>query len=326
MKDIAIQQVDWDAHVTHPMQSYAWGEFRASMGIDVVRFVSDDNQYCQLTFHPIPHTPYTVGYFPKGPAPTQPMIDDLRRIGKEKNAIYIQIEPNQIKNYELPITNYKLRVAHRPMFTKYNFLYDLTPSIETLLSTMHTKTRYNIKVAQKHEVIITEDTSDGAFSTYLQLSKETTQRQGFFAHNTHYHTQMWKYMKQSGMATLWQATYQGETLASWIIFRWNNTIYYPYGASSRDHREVMAPTLLLWDIAQWGKREGCTSFDLWGALGPTPDTKDPWYGFHRFKEGFHPALVEYVGSYDLVIHPFLYELYKVADMVRWGILKLKIKV
>ena len=64
-------------------------------------------------------------------------------------------------------------------------------------------------------------------------------------------------------------------------------------------------------------------FDLWGAMGPSPDTNDPWYGFHRFKEGYAPQLVEFIGSFDLVIRPTLYRLYTSADSLRWAFLKLK---
>jgi lipid II:glycine glycyltransferase (peptidoglycan interpeptide bridge formation enzyme) len=62
---------------------------------------------------------------------------------------------------------------------------------------------------------------------------------------------------------------------------------------------------------------------MWGALGPYPDSKDPWFGFHNFKEKFGPDHVEFLGSYDLVINPLLYQLYKVADKLRWFYLKLK---
>jgi lipid II:glycine glycyltransferase (peptidoglycan interpeptide bridge formation enzyme) len=120
---------------------------------------------------------------------------------------------------------------------------------------------------------------------------------------------------------LFTATYENSIIAAWIIFTWKNTVYYPYGASSRLHRDVMAPNLLLWEIARWAKKQGFYYFDLWGAMGPDPDTKDPWYGFHRFKEGYNPALTESLGSYDLVIHPLRYTLYTLADSARWLILK-----
>lgn len=290
----------------HPLQSPAWGEFRKAMGVDVVSTYG-----WFLTFHKIPFTPWTIGYFPKGPKPTQKMIDELLVLGKQKNAIFIQLEPNTT-------TKVKLQPSHHPLFTKYTFVLDLTKSEEELLSAMHPKTRYNIKVAQKHGVIITEDNS--AFADYLRLTKETTGRQGFYAHNERYHRTMWNILHKAGIAHLFVAKFNGEILSAWIVFVWGDTVYYPYGASSRKHRDVMAPTLMLWEIAKWAKKKGLKYFDLWGAMGPNPDVNDPWYGFHRFKQGFGPTLIEFAGSFDLVINKPLYTLYTVADTIRWRIL------
>jgi lipid II:glycine glycyltransferase (peptidoglycan interpeptide bridge formation enzyme) len=301
--------------VSHPLQTPAWGDFRKAMGIDVVRF----NGW-QLTFHKIPYTPWTVGYFPKGPAPTKKMVSELITLGKQKNAIYIQIEPNTTEKVNL-------KPSHHPLFTKYTFVLDLTKSEDELLAAMHPKTRYNIKVAQKHNVLVAEDNSPAAFGEYLRLTEETTSRQGFYAHNKNYHKTMWKIMHDADIAHLFTASYNGEVLSAWIVFVWKDTVYYPYGSSGRNHREVMAPTLLLWEIATWAKKKGLKHFDLWGAMGPPsadgPDPNDPWYGFHRFKQGFNPRLVEFAGSFDLVIKPFLYSFYTLADTIRWKLLKWK---
>ncbi|KKW10888.1 MAG: femAB family protein [Microgenomates group bacterium GW2011_GWC1_49_7] len=277
------------------------------MGIDVVRL-----QDWLLTFHKIPYTPWTIGYFPKGPKPTKEMIEKLTQLGKQKKAIFIQLEPNVLDG------NVPLRPSHHPLFTKYTFVLDLTKSEDTLLAAMHPKTRYNIRVAQKHGVVVGEH--NDAFESYLALTKETTSRQGFYAHNETYHRTMWDIMRKAGIAHLFTASYHGEILSAWIVFVYGDTVYYPYGASSRSHREVMAPTLMLWEIARWAKKKGLKKFDLWGALGPTPDENDPWYGFHRFKQGFNPRLVEFIGSYDLVINAPLYTLYTIADTIRWGVL------
>lgn len=303
--------------MSHPLQSEAWEQFRRAMNIDTVRIHG-----WLLTFHKLPFLPYTIGYFPKGPMITQEMIKKLSRIAKQKRAIFIQIEPNILKSLQFKVLSFKyLRPSHHPLFTKYTFVLDLTKSEEALLKAMQPKTRYNIKLAQKHGVVIAQDDSSEAFDTYLSLSKETTNRQGFYAHNETYHRQMWEILHPMGIAKLFTATYQGKILAAWIIFIWKDTIYYPYGASSRDYREVMAPNLLLWEIARWGKSKGFKKFDLWGALGPNPDVNDPWYGFHRFKLGFNPQLIEFIGSYDLILNPFLYRLYTIADKIRWSMLK-----
>ncbi len=299
--------------VSHPLQTPAWEEFRRRMGIDAVQ-----THGLLVTFHKIPFTPWTIGYFPKGPAPSQKMIQVLFDLGIKKHAIFIQLEPNVTGNFKFQISNFKLIPSHHPLFTKYTFILDLTKSEDELLAAMHPKTRYNIKVAQKHGVEVKED--NNAFEKYLALTKETTSRQGFYAHDETYHRTMWDVMHNAGIAHLFTASYQGTVLSSWIVFVWGDTVYYPYGASSRQHREVMAPTLMLWEIAKWAKQKGLKKFDLWGAMGPDPDKNNPWYGFHRFKEGFGPKLVTFAGSFDLVINTPLYKFYIFADTIRWGIL------
>lgn len=339
---------------THPLQSFEWGEFRVKTGIKVIRreFENDGKltNGFQLTIHKIPHTPWNIGYLPKGNLPTKEVIEELQKIGREEKCIFIQLEPNIIKNQESGAKNQEnekfqslihdskfmiLPSAH-PLFTKYTFVLDLTKSEEELLKNMSQKTRYNIRVAQKHGVTVQEDNSDKAFEKYLELMQETTNRQGFYAHTEDYHKKMWSTLKSQATkydirntnsltAHLLTATYQDKTLVAWIVFVFHDTLYYPYGTSSNEHREVMASTAMMWEAIKFGKKLGLKKFDMWGALGPDADPKDPWFGFHRFKQGFGPDLVEFVGSYDLVINKALYQGYKVADKLRWAYLKLKNK-
>ena len=67
-------------------------------------------------------------------------------------------------------------------------------------------------------------------------------------------------------------------------------------------------------------------FDMWGSLGPEPNQKDPWFGFHRFKKGYGGQLVEFLGTYDLVLDPPVYKVFRAADDLRWKLLRLKTKL
>ena len=134
---------------------------------------------------------------------------------------------------------------------------------------------------------------------------------------------MWRALYPSGIAHLLKADYQGKTLACWIVFVFNNVLYYPYGASSREDKKVMASSLIMWEAIRFGKKLGCHTFDLWGSLGPEPNKKDSWYGFHRFKQGYCPKLIEFIGTFDLIIKPRLYKAYSLIDNLRWKYLKLK---
>ncbi len=326
-------QKEFNAVVSHPLQSFEWGEFREKTGVKVVRRgVLEKNKLIsgfQLTIHKIPHTPFTIGYLPKGKMPTKELMDELKKIGKVEKCIFIQLEPNVVrsKNQEVRIKN--LVAAAHPLFTKYNFVLDITKSEEDLLKNMHQKARYNIRVAQKHGVEVGEDNSDKAFNEYLKLTRETTERQKFYAHTENYHMKMWESLqaqnsdKNKLSAHLLTAKYKGKVLTAWILFIFKDTLYYPYGASSSENREVMSSNLMMWEAIKFGRKLGLKTFDMWGALGPNPDKNDPWYGFHSFKEKYGPTHVEYIGSYDLVINPVLYQGYKLVDKLRWLVLRIK---
>lgn len=307
---------------THPLQSWEWGEFRQQTGLKVIRLGAFEGKKIkaayQLTVHPLPKINNNVLYFPKGPLPDKIMLQALQKLGEEEKAVFIKMEPNIREN--LDVQKFLLDNGCRQgksLFTPYSFQLDLRSSEEQLLTNMKPKTRYNIRVAQKHGVEIVEDNSPKAFEEYLHLTAETTRRQRFYAHGAEYHRQMWKIMSQSGIAHLFLAKYQKQVLASYVFFVFNKVLYYPYGASTREHREVMPTYALFWEAIKFGQKMGCQLFDMWGSPGPNPSPHDPWYGFHQFKEGFGGELVKFIGTYDLVINPPFYQLFNIINKLRW---------
>ncbi|MEK9176015.1 MAG: peptidoglycan bridge formation glycyltransferase FemA/FemB family protein [Patescibacteria group bacterium] len=327
------KSIIYNLSVNHPLQSFEWGEFRKKTGVDVVRkgiinINSIINPY-QITLHKTPNFPYIIGYFPKGEIPSKELLDELHEVGKQKGLSFIQLEPNAVFNHQSSIIN--LRPSFHPLFTKYTFILDLTKDDEELLKNMHQKTRYNVRLSEKKGVEVSVDNSDKAFEEYLRLTRETTKRQKFYAHGEKYHRLMWESLRTDQtfdpnklQAHLLKGVYNRKTLVTFILFTFKDTLYYPYGASSDENREVMASSLAMWEAIKFGKSLGLKKFDMWGAANtPDPKPNDPYYGFHRFKEGYGATLTEFIGSYDLVINPLNYRLLTVADKVRWAYLKTK---
>lgn len=320
----------YDKLATHVIQSWEWGEFRKKMGTDLVRLGEYSGNKLtsayQLTFHPVPFFKnITIGYFPKGPMPTKTMIKALIDLGAKKRAAFIKIEPNIISDRKTTnderLTRLGLIRSKKSLFTKYNFLVDLTQSEEKLLANMHPKTRYNIKLAQKKGVKVYDSTADSDFKTYLKLYFETTNRQKYFGHSPAYHQKVWETLRPAKMARIVIGQYQKKPLVAWMLLNFGDTLYYPYGGSSLEHKEVMASNLVAWEVIRLGKKLNFKTFDMWGALPPDADKTNPWYGFHRFKEGYGGKHVEYIGTYDLVLRPLLYTALNLADKVRWSILR-----
>ncbi len=315
---------------THPLQSWEWGEFRKSTGVGVSRYLEIKDRKIknvfQVTWHKLPGLNKFIGYCPKSVTPSKDVVVFLSKKAKSREAIMIKFEPNETDKEMEKVFSWGNFVPGKPLFTKYSFVLDISKTEESLLAGMHQKTRYNLRLAEKKGVEIKEDNSLEAFEKYWELMEETTKRQGFYSHTKSYHQKMFNLMTKSGIGHLFTASYLGETLTTWMIFVLNKTIYYPYGASSSKHREVMANNLMMWEVINFGKKMGCTRLDMWGSMGPDPDPTDPWYGFHKFKQGYGADLMEFLGTYDLIVDKTGYYLYVTAEKMRWWLLRLIKKV
>lgn len=306
--------------MTHPLQTNNWADFRAEWGNQILK-----TKYGYLTLHKLPLTKYKIGIFEKGPLPTKQMLVDLKNEGKKNNLVFIKLEPNVLFNNKLKslLINNNATKGRR-LFTPTTFWINLKPSEEELLKSFHSKTRYNIRLAEKQGVVVKQDNSQKAFDKYLELTSETAKRQGFYAHSSKYHRLMWKHLHidlvESGkqpIAYLFTATYQKEIITTWILFALDGFLYYPYGASTDKYKNVMANNLMMWEAIKFGKKLGLNTFDLWG--------REEGKGFTKFKEGYNPQVIEFIGSWDLIINETLYYLYRVAENIRWFILRLKTK-
>lgn len=306
--------MDIDKISTHPLQTSYWAEFRKKWGNEVLV-----TKYGILTLHKLPFGSAKIGIFEKGPTPTHEMLTNLKKIGQDNNLVFIKMEPNvQTEPALIKLLKNSGAVPGKTLFTPTTFWINIVPSEEDLLKSFHPKTRYNIRLAQKNGVAIKEDSSDAAFEKYLDLTRETTNRQGFYAHTEKYHRLMWNVLKKAGIAHLFTATYEKEIITTWILFVWKDFLYYPYGASTEKYKNVMANNLMMWEAIKFGKNKKLTTFDLWG--------REEGKGFTKFKEGYNPQVIEFLGTWDLVINKPYYFIYRIAEKIRWPILKIHAKV
>lgn len=297
----------------HPLQTEAWADFRRKWGNEVAK-----TPFGYLTLHRLPFIPFKIAIFEKGPEPTKKMVMELKEFAKKENILFIKFEPN-VQKKEKIIKNLKAwgLVPGKTLFTPTTFWIDLTKSEEQLLKSFSSKTRYNIRLAERKRVSVAEDNSDTAFEKYLELTKETTQRDKFYAHSEKYHRLMWETLKPAKIAHLLVAKHNGEIVTTWILFTSPGFLYYPYGASTHKYKNLMANNLMMWEAIKFGKKLGLKTFDLWG--------REPGKGFTKFKEGYNPKVVEFVGTWDLPVNRLLYYLYRIAEFVRWQILRFKSK-
>ena len=161
---------EYNKVVKHPLQTWEWGDFQITQGHKVYRLGIFDNDKMiggySVSFHKIPKFNYSVGTILRGPAITQEMIDNITNLAIDEKAIFVKFEPDVyqktfdteqnpttlVADVDFP----NLHVSPKVAFYPFSYVIDLSKSEDDLLAAMHSKTRYNIKTANRHEVKIEE--------------------------------------------------------------------------------------------------------------------------------------------------------------------------
>ena len=304
---------------THPnqhlCQTEQWADFKQEYGNKAVKAG-------QIWFFltKLPLLKLYAGYCPKA---DQKIINwqEVYSKAKSTRCVFVKIEFNNLVNADKDSKNQipkELNIKKgQPVFSSQTILVDISKTEDELLKNTNPKTRYNINLARKRGVKVVEGKSEEDLREFIKLQKHTAKRQGFYVHPDRYYQLLWKELAPLGMAKLLIAKVSGKTAATFLLFKHQNVLYYPYGASDYRFRATMAANLLMWEALRWGKKNGCTLFDMWGA---TTNQKDPWWGFTRFKLGYGGKIVSFEPTVDLVIRPFWYTLFRIANWVRWFVL------
>lgn len=320
------------------LQSWEWGQWQEQLGRRVFRYklLNDTGEQVasmQLIKMPLPLGKYYL-YAPYGPVlaigeqiqdsrfKILEFLSDLK--SKFSNAVFIRTEPKESFNFPAAakaMAGRQLSTFNLPVIKSANIqpaktlILDLTKSNEELLAEMHPKTRYNIKLAQKHGVEI-QDEFDVAigrglfFEEALRQISQTAKRQRFNTFPVAYYEHLADFFMLRNRGDLklhiYKAIYQNQLLATAIMVDFGNIRSFLFGGSSPEHREVMAPYLMHFQAIEDGRVLGLKCYDFWGvetAGGQTP-------GFVRFKLGFGGQIKQYAGAWDAVSRKLEYRLYQ----------------
>jgi peptidoglycan pentaglycine glycine transferase (the first glycine) len=297
------------------LQSDEWRKFQESVGCKTF-CVSDEGFYASIIEHQLP-VAGKYFYIPRGPL-GEGKMEDVINLAKKEKANWIRIDVDYRNS------NYKIVKAPHDMQPRELFVIDITKSEGDLLAEMKSKTRYNIKVAQKHDVkIIAADKSQADSQKYLEkfleLVRVTARRDGITPHPESYYRKMFEIIPEN-ILKLYVAEYQDKVIAANIIIHYGNTATYLHGASDNEFRNVMAPYLLQWQQIQDAKKVGLSKYDFGGikiSKNQEPRTNN-WSGITKFKTGFslETKPVEFPGSFDIVINSAKYNLYRVVQKIR----------
>lgn len=197
-------------------------------------------------------------------------------------------------------------------------ILDITNDKDDLLAAMHKKTRYNIKLAEKKGVIITEENID-QLDKWYDLYRTTAQRDKIALHPKSYYLKLLQLAEEwEGKAPVFKiyfAKHEEELLAGIIVAQFGECATYLYGASSNQKRNLMPAYLLQWRAILDAKEAGMKSYDFFG-IPPENNPDHPMHGLYRFKTGFGGEILHRYGCWDYPASKVYYYLYVVAERIR----------
>jgi lipid II:glycine glycyltransferase (peptidoglycan interpeptide bridge formation enzyme) len=306
----------------HILQSPLWAKFKNNYGTPAV--IVDHVLY---TKHKIPFTSYYFAYCPRV-NPFKINFKSLEESLREQACIAVHFDvPNVVEGSKeaekaRAIFAERCVLSGRDEFAKGNFLLALTESEEKLLKGMYKKHRYNINYAERKGVVVEQAKSAADFETFFELYKKTADRQKYFPRMRTYLEKIWDIFRKEDKAYILTAKYEKTPLASWLLLVHENVIYYPYGGSSSDYRNLHGSCILGWEAIKLGKKLGCELMDMWGAAEDLNDKSDSYHGFSVFKSKFGGEHVTYIDSYDFVLNTAMHKMFIKANDFRWKLLRI----
>lgn len=239
------------------------------------------------------------------------LVEAAKKLAKTEKAYVIKIDPDvPSSNTEfvklLTDCGFKTRDTGKnfeAIQPKYVFrLYLNGRTEEEVMADFHQKWRYNIRLAIKKGVEIRLCGKE-MVPDFARIMVETGVRDNFATRPPEYFANMLENLGDK--CRLYMAFHEGKPIAGTLAILYGDKVWYLYGASSNEHRNLMPNYLLQWSMIQWAIENNCRVYDFRGVSGDISED-NPHYGLYRFKKGFGGDFTEFVGEYDYVIKKLSY--------------------
>jgi len=320
----SVTRAEWDGWLGdslgggHVLQSYEWGEFKLGQGWKPIRLVLERGgrvvglgQFLAYNTAPVPGV---LMYCTKGPwlpwddeEAVRTFFEGVRAVAGRWDAHTVKIEPEVLEEREdvkSLLGDIGFCKARYDLNLKTTLVVDLSLPEKELLARMKGKTRYNVRLAARKGVEVTEPEFEEGWETFYKWMRATSERKAGYVlrRSRDYLYNVMRYMYDAGRGRLFFAEHEGTLLAGMYLFAFGEKYWYMYGASSEKKRNVKPNYLLQWEVMRWAKQRGLTHYDMVGVpkLEDLDESNSLW-SVYKFKEGFGGGIVNTLGCLDLPI-------------------------
>lgn len=233
----------------------------------------------------------------------------LTNLAKEHNAIFIRIEPQ-----DPHFASYAPNTAKKSkdLNPKETWVLDLTGSEDALKAKLPSRLLRYYKSASKKGITIETSHNPDDIHYLLDLQKALASKKGISTFSENY----LKTELSQPFSTLYFAKYQDpdtkktEIIAAGLVFDDKTVRYNLQGAQNDQGRRLHATGILTIQLILDAKAKNLKTFDFWGIAPENAPKNHPWAGFTAFKKTFAGTEVDYAGTYDVILNPAKYHLYR----------------
>jgi len=325
------------------MQTIEWGNLKKKNGWNYEIVVTRDeagkiNGSMLILIKKTPFLSSAYLYCPRGPVcdfkdkeTLGKLFSEADKVVKKYKGCALKVDPYVLADDEETVEMIKSFgfdfIPHAPDLTsaqtRYNYmLTDIAGKTEEeVFMSFKQKTRYNVRVAQKHGVEC-KICGEEALDDFYHLMKITGERDGFTVRPKQYFREM--IQELGDWCRLYMCYYEGKAVSGAITTQCAGKTCYVYGASDNAYRNVMPNYLMQWEMIKWAIEGGCYQYDFQGICF-WYDENHPMYGVYRFKKGFNGEIVEFAGDFDKTYRKSVDKTIKLMVGIRKKLLKLKKK-
>lgn len=291
-----------DMNTTKPLQqSSLWNEFQKRSNNKTFYKETDEYSYLGIK-NSTPIGDYL--YFPYGPYIKNndlSVYDQIIEIAKKEKCIFARVEPQNHISSQV-VSKFKKKDDINPSHT---LIIDISKSKEEIISGFSSSTRrhYNAIKRTDLKVVVSKDPKDAKYLYELQSKLFNRKNLNYFP-QSYFENQM-----KEDFATLYLCYLNDKVIGAVLYFDYQDTRYYMQAATDEEYRDLPVSVALVTSGMFDAKDKGLTKYDFWGIAPEGAPKTHPWYGFTTFKKRFGGEPVEYLGTYDIIVNPFLYTIY-----------------
>ena len=305
------------------MQSLNWGKVKFTWIQEGVYLEKNKKIVAAMTvlLEKVPHMNSYLMYAPRGPVcdiydieTVKKLVSEAEKLREKYKIFLLKFDPNVKYDEKLEklYKENKFKVLNKNvgMDDLIQPLHDMVLNIENfneedLIKTFSEKTRYNIRLATRKGVEVYYSRNKEDLKTFYELYKITGMRDSIVCRSYQYFEKMLEAYSEDELR-IYIAKHENDKLSAAIAINYGKELFYLYGASSNEKRNLMPNYLMQWEMIKWGLQTKCKKYNFGGVLH-----LDSENGLYKFKIGFckKDGVTEYIGEIDKVYNKMLYFLY-----------------